>query len=76
MIEFPILSMLIIVPAVGALLVALLSRRRPEEMKLVATVASVATVTVAFRSSPVSRAISPTNSPGPTTSAAAAHAPS
>jgi NADH-quinone oxidoreductase subunit M len=40
---FPILSMLIIVPAVGALIVALLSRRRPEEMKLVATIASVAT---------------------------------
>ncbi len=40
---FPILSMLVLVPAIGALAVAVLSQRRPEYMKLVATVASVVT---------------------------------
>jgi NADH-quinone oxidoreductase subunit M len=40
---FPILSMLIVVPAAGALLITLLSRRRPEYMKLVATITSIAT---------------------------------
>jgi NADH-quinone oxidoreductase subunit M len=41
--DFPILSMLVIVPAAGALAVALLSRRHPEFMKLVATLTSVIT---------------------------------
>ena len=40
---FPILSMLIVVPAVGALIITLLSKRRPEYMKLVAIVTSVVT---------------------------------
>ncbi len=40
---FPVLSMLIFVPAIGALLITLLSNRRPEFMKLVAAVTSVAT---------------------------------
>jgi NADH-quinone oxidoreductase subunit M len=40
---FPILSMLVVVPAVGALVVTALSKRRPEYVKLVATVTSVAT---------------------------------
>ena len=40
---FPILSMLIIVPAAGAALITLLSKRRPEYMKLVAAITSVAT---------------------------------
>ena len=40
---FPILSMLVFVPAGGALLITLLSKRRPEYMKLVAAIASVAT---------------------------------
>ncbi len=38
--SFPILSMLVVLPAVGALLVALMPRRRPETIKLVATLAS------------------------------------
>ena len=37
--DFPILSMLILVPAVGAVLVLLLSKRRPEYMRLVAAIA-------------------------------------
>jgi NADH-quinone oxidoreductase subunit M len=41
--DFPILSMLVLVPAVGALAVLLLSKRRPEFMKLVAVIASVTT---------------------------------
>jgi NADH-quinone oxidoreductase subunit M len=45
---FPILSMLIVVPAVGALIVLVLSKRRPEYMKLVATVTSVATGAMAI----------------------------
>ena len=40
---FPILSMLVFVPAAGALLITLLSKRRPEYMKLVAAITSVAT---------------------------------
>ena len=40
---FPILSMLIVVPAVGALIITLLSKRRPEYTKLVAIVTSVTT---------------------------------
>ena len=40
---FPILSMLIFVPVIGALVVTLLSKRRPEYVKLVAIVTSVAT---------------------------------
>ena len=40
---FPILSMLVFVPVGGALLVTLMSTRRPEYMKLVAAIASVMT---------------------------------
>jgi NADH-quinone oxidoreductase subunit M len=40
---FPILSMLIAVPAAGAVIITLLSKRRPELMKLVAAISSVAT---------------------------------
>lgn len=40
---FPILSMLIFVPAAGAILITLMSNRRPEYMKLVAAFSSVAT---------------------------------
>jgi NADH-quinone oxidoreductase subunit M len=40
---FPILSMLVFVPAVGALVIAVLSRQRPEYMKLTALLASVFT---------------------------------
>lgn len=40
---FPILSMLVAVPAIGAIVITLLSRHRPEYTKLVATVTSVAT---------------------------------
>ncbi len=42
-IGFPILSMLVFVPVGGALLITLLSKRRPEYMKLVAAIASVVT---------------------------------
>ena len=41
--DFPILSMLILVPAIGALVVVVLSKRRPEYMKLAAAVASITT---------------------------------
>jgi NADH-quinone oxidoreductase subunit M len=41
--EFPILSMLVVLPVVGALLVTLMSTRRPEYTKLVATITAVAT---------------------------------
>ena len=37
-IPFPILSMLIFVPAAGAIIITLLSKRRPEFMKLVAAI--------------------------------------
>ena len=40
MISFPILTMLIVVPAVGALLVASLSNHRPEWVKLTALLTS------------------------------------
>lgn len=40
---FPILSMLIVVPVVGAFVITVLSKRRPEYTKLVATVTSVTT---------------------------------
>ena len=40
---FPILSMLVVLPVVGAAVVALMSSRRPEWIKLVAAVTSVAT---------------------------------
>ncbi len=43
MISFPILTMLIVVPAVGALLVASLSNHRPEWVKLTALLTSVLT---------------------------------
>jgi NADH-quinone oxidoreductase subunit M len=46
--EFPILSMLIVVPAIGALVITLLSKRRPEYTKLVATIASVTTGALAI----------------------------
>ena len=39
--DFPLLSMLVLVPAIGSLLVALSPRRRPEYAKLIATVTSV-----------------------------------
>jgi NADH-quinone oxidoreductase subunit M len=42
-VAFPLLSMLIAVPVIGALLIAVLSNRRPEYSKLVALLASVAT---------------------------------
>jgi NADH-quinone oxidoreductase subunit M len=41
--DFPILSMLVVVPVVGAVLVLLLSRRRPEYMRLVAGIAAAVT---------------------------------
>ena len=40
-VDFPLLSMLVLVPAVASLLVALAPRRRPEYAKLIATVPSV-----------------------------------
>jgi NADH-quinone oxidoreductase subunit M len=40
---FPILSMLVAVPAAGAAIIVLLSKRRPEMMKLVAALSSVVT---------------------------------
>jgi len=40
---FPILSVLIFLPAAGALLITVLSKRRPEYVKLVAGITSVAT---------------------------------
>jgi NADH-quinone oxidoreductase subunit M len=40
---FPILSMLIFLPAAGALVITVLSKRRPEFVRLVAAVSSVAT---------------------------------
>jgi len=42
-VPFPILSMLIFLPAAGAVIITLLSKRRPEFMKLVAAITSVAT---------------------------------
>jgi NADH-quinone oxidoreductase subunit M len=45
---FPILSMLIVLPAAGAALIVLLSKRRPEFMKLVAAISSVATGAMAI----------------------------
>ncbi|HUF96643.1 MAG TPA: NADH-quinone oxidoreductase subunit M [Ilumatobacter sp.] len=42
-IPFPILSMLIFLPAAGAVIITLLSKTRPELMKLVAAITSVAT---------------------------------
>jgi NADH-quinone oxidoreductase subunit M len=42
-VPFPILSMLIFLPAAGAVIITLLSKRRPEFMKLVAGITSVAT---------------------------------
>lgn len=41
--NFPILTMLVLVPAVGSLLVAILTKRRPEFVKLVAILTSVFT---------------------------------
>ena len=43
MLSFPVLSALVLVPVAGALLVALLSERRPEFVKLAALASSVAT---------------------------------
>ena len=43
MIPFPILTLLVLVPAIGSLLVAVLSNRRPEWVKLTALLASVLT---------------------------------
>jgi NADH-quinone oxidoreductase subunit M len=42
-VSFPILSMLVVVPVIGAAAVALMSNRRPEWVKLVAALVSVAT---------------------------------
>ncbi len=42
-VDFPILSMLVFLPAAGALIIIMLSKRRPELMKLVAGITSVAT---------------------------------
>ncbi|MEY2966574.1 MAG: NADH-quinone oxidoreductase subunit, partial [Actinomycetota bacterium] len=42
-VPFPILTMLVVVPVVGAAVVALMSNRRPEWVKLVAALVSVAT---------------------------------
>ena len=42
-IAFPILSMLIFVPAAGAIIITLLSKRRPEFVRLVAALTSVIT---------------------------------
>ena len=42
-VAFPLLSMMIVVPVVAALLIAVLSNRRPEYSKLVALLASVGT---------------------------------
>jgi NADH-quinone oxidoreductase subunit M len=47
-IEFPVLTMLILLPAAGALLVALLGTRRPEYIKFVAAFTSVATGAMAI----------------------------
>ena len=41
MIDFPILSLLVLVPAVGALLVAVLSKRQPDLVKATALLSSV-----------------------------------
>jgi NADH-quinone oxidoreductase subunit M len=41
--EFPILSMLIVVPVIGALLIVLLPKSRPDYTKLVAAITSVTT---------------------------------
>jgi NADH-quinone oxidoreductase subunit M len=46
--SFPILSILIFLPAGGAVAIALLSRRRPELMKLIAAVSSVATAAMSI----------------------------
>lgn len=43
MVAFPLLSMLIIVPAIGALAVLVVTRRRPEYSKLIALLSSIAT---------------------------------
>ncbi len=56
MIEFPILTLLVLVPAVGALLVAVISKRQPDLVKVTALLTSVLTggmavwVLVAFKS--------------------------
>ena len=47
-VDFPILSMLIVVPAAGAVLVLLLSKRRPEYMRLVAAIAAVVTAALSI----------------------------
>ena len=47
-IAFPILSALIFVPIIGAIVVALLPKRRPEYPKLVALMASVATAAMSI----------------------------
>ena len=41
--SFPILSALVVTPIVGAIVIALMSTRRPEHIKLVAAIVSVAT---------------------------------
>ena len=48
MTSFPILTSLVLVPAVGALLVALFSNRRPEWVKLTAVLASALTAALSI----------------------------
>ena len=48
MIEFPILSLLVIVPAVGAAVVAMISKRQPDLVKVAAMVTSVLTAGMAL----------------------------
>ena len=48
MIEFPILTLLVLVPAVGAAAVALISKRQPDLVKVTAMIASVLTAGMAL----------------------------
>ena len=48
MIEFPILTLLVLVPAVGAAVVALISKRQPDLVKIAAMVTSVLTGAMAL----------------------------
>ena len=47
-VSFPILSALILVPLLGAVIVTLLSNRRPEYVKLVAIIISVGTAAMSL----------------------------
>ena len=48
MIEFPILTLLVLVPAIGSLLVALISKRQPDLVKITALLTSVLTGAMAL----------------------------